>query len=64
MASGFDVNLALALALVVAGCGAFVWRLFSTTKRVGLMISEGKVPRRYLLLGFVAGLGVLYVTRR
>jgi hypothetical protein len=64
MASGFDVNLALALAIVVAGCAVFVWHLVSTTKRVGLIISEGRVPRRYLLLGFVAGLGVLYVTRR
>ncbi len=64
MVSWFDANLALALVLVIAGVAAFVWRLFSTTRRVGLLISEGRTPRRYLLLGFVAGLGVLYVTRR
>jgi len=64
MGSGIDGNLVLALAIVVAAVAVFGWHLVSTTRRVGLLVSEGRVPRRYLLLGAAAGLGLLYVTRR
>ena len=59
-----DYNLILALLIVVAALALFGWHLVSTTKRVGLAISEGRVPRRYLVLGFVAALGAIYFIRR
>jgi len=64
MTSGINTDLLLALAIVVAALGLFGWHLFSTTRRVGLLISEGRTPRRYLLLGLVAAGGIIYMTRR
>jgi len=64
MVSGFDGNLLLALAIVAVAFALFGWHLVSTTRRVGLLVSEGRVPRRLLLLGAAAGLGLFYVTRR
>ena len=64
MASWINTDLMLALAIVIVALGVFGWHLVSTTKRVGLLVSEGRVPRRYLLLGAVAGAGIIYMTRR
>jgi len=42
----------------------FVWNMVVTTRRAGYLISESRVPRRYLVLGLVIGLGIIYYTRR
>ena len=64
MASWINTDLMLALAIVIVALAVFGWHLVSTTKRVGLLISEGRTPRRYLLLGLVAAGGIIYMTRR
>ncbi len=64
MSSVVSGDLLLAVGIVVLALGLFVWQLVSTTRRAGLLVSEGRVPRRYLLLGVAAGIGLLYVTRR
>jgi|APFEC2959095171_1045051.scaffolds.fasta_scaffold00287_40 hypothetical protein len=64
MVEWLNLNLFLAVALVVLALGFFGWHLVSTTRRVGLLMSESRVPRRWLVLGFVVGLGILYVARR
>ncbi len=64
MASGLNTQLILALAIVAVAAILFGWRLVSTTRRVGLLVSESKVPLRYMVLGFVAALGLMYYARR
>lgn len=64
MSSGIDTDLLLAIAIVVAALALFGWHVISTTRRVGYLISESRMPRRYLLLGLAIGLGVIYFTRR
>ena len=64
MQAGFDFQLVLALVLVALALGAFGYRLVATTRRVGLLMSESKVPRRYMVLGFAIGVALIYVTRR
>ena len=64
MAAGPNLQLILALAIVAIAVIVFGWHLLSTTRQVGLMVSDSKVPRRYMVLGFVAALGLIYYTRR
>lgn len=64
MSSGIDTDLLLAIAIVAAALALFAWHVISTTRRVGYLISESRVPRRYLLLGLAIGLGVIYFMRR
>ena len=64
MSSGIDTDLLLAIAIVVVALALFAWHAISTTRRVGYLISESRVPRRYLLLGLAIGLGVIYFMRR
>jgi hypothetical protein len=64
MSLGIDTDLLLAIAIVAAALALFVWHVISTTRRVGYLISESRVPRRYLLLGLAIGLGVIYFMRR
>lgn len=64
MSSGIDTDLWLAIAIVAAALALFAWHVISTTRRVGYLISESRVPRRYLLLGLAIGLGVIYFMRR
>ena len=64
MTAAPDYELILALLIVVAALAFFGWHLVSTTKRVGLLVSEGRTPRRYLVLGFVAAIGAIYFIRR
>ncbi len=64
MESSLDTGLILPLALVALALVVFGWHMISTTRDVGMLMSESRVPRRYLVLGFVAGLGILYVARR
>ena len=64
MTAGFDLQLWFALALVVLAVAVFCWHFISTTRRFGLAMSESRVPRRYLLLGVLIGLGALYLKER
>jgi len=64
MAASFNFDLVLAVALVAAALGLFVWQIISTARRAGLDISEGTTPRRYILLGLAAGFGAIYLMRR
>mgnify|MGYP003383268151 CR=1 FL=1 len=64
MSQTLDTQLLLALAIVLVAVGVFVAHLVLTTRRVGHLMSESKVPRRYLLLGLALGLGLIYMTRR
>ena len=64
MSGGLDLQLILALAIVALAAAVFYWHASSTLTRFKYLLTESRVPRRYLLLGLAAGLGVLYVTRR
>ncbi|MBX3580674.1 MAG: hypothetical protein KF810_02095 [Rhizobiaceae bacterium] len=64
MSSWPNGQLVLAIAIVVAALGLFLWQILVTTKRAGYLISESRVPRRYLVLGVVIGLAIIYYTRR
>lgn len=64
MSAGFDLQLVLALAIVAVALVLFGMHLLTSARDAGHLISECKVPRRYLLLGLAAGVGILYAVRR
>ena len=64
MTSTVNTDLLLAIVIVVAALALFLWQAISHLRRAGLLISESRVPRRYLLLGLAIGVGIIYFTRR
>ena len=64
MSSWPNGQLVLAIVIAAAALVFFVWNMVVITRRAGYLISESRVPRRYLVLGLVIGLGIIYYTRR
>ncbi len=64
MAADIDFRLIGALALVLFALALFGWRVGSSTRRFGLLVTESRVPRRYLLLGLAIGICAVYLELR
>ena len=57
--SGFSFELLLAIAILAAALGLFVWQVISRVKRVGGLVSQPGSSRLQLLVGAVSGLAIV-----